>query len=281
MEDWPRRGGRAGTRWMTSFAESLWTCFASMKRWSTGVQGKRSCAATMVERLLEDLSRSKAAVVASTGLLLPRKENVALAAMQFARTIVDSATKHCIVLWIDNYNKWRYSRNVCRERDMSIKATCVAVLPVPHPDGGFPPWRGVLSIPGLLRAAQLFPQKLREASRLFRSRIDTLRSHHLNYNLVRTPLDIRRYGVTMAPWWTADVLPCNVSARKGLLQVCSNLIEWRQRTNHQYSPLLCDVDVYFRIHKLHHITTYVAVDTGTFCKTHRSFLDCGMPMNIV
>ena len=28
--------------------------------------------------------------------------------------------------------------------------------------------------------------------------------------------------------------------------------------------MLCDVELYFRIHKLHHSTTYVVVDTGTF-----------------
>ena len=259
VEEWSRRDGRDGSRWVTSLAQSLWTCFTSMKRWSSGILGKSSCATTMVDRRLEDLSRSKATVVAGTGLVLPRKEYIAQVAMEFARTIVDLATKHCTVLWIDNCNTWRYRRNVCRKSDMSINATCVAVLPVPHPDGGFPPLRGVLCIPDLLRAAQPLPQKLREAGRLFQSRIDTLRGHHLNYDSVRTTLDIRRYGVTMAPWCTADVLPCNVSAWNGLLQVCSNLIEWRQRTNHQYSPVLCDVDVYFRIHKLHHNTTYVGV----------------------
>ena len=120
VEDPPRRGGR----WVTSFAQSLWTCFTSMKRWSTGVLGKSSCAATMVDRRLEDLSRSKAAVVAGTGLVVPRKQNIAQAAMEFARTIVDLVTKHCTVLWIDNYNKWRYNRNVCRKGHVHQRNMC-------------------------------------------------------------------------------------------------------------------------------------------------------------
>ena len=208
-----------------------------MKGWSKGVLGKTSSATTMVDRRLEDLSRSKAAIVAGTGLVLPRKENVSQAAMRFARTIVDLAKKYCIVLWIDDYNKWRYSRTVCRKRDISINATCVAVLPMPHLDGGFPPLREVLSIPDLLQAAQLLPQQLQKATQLFRSRIDTLRGQQMDYDSVRIPLDIRRCGV-MAPGWRADVLPCNVSARKGLLEVCTNLIEWRQRTGYQYGPVL-------------------------------------------
>ena len=116
VEDWPRRGGRASSLRVTSFAQSLWTCFTSMKRWSNGVLAKSSCAATMVDRRLEDLSGSKAeaTIVAGTGLVLPRKENIAQAAMEFAHTIVHLVTKHCIVLRIDNYNKWRYNRDVCR-----------------------------------------------------------------------------------------------------------------------------------------------------------------------
>ena len=71
-------------------------------------------------------------------------------------------------------------------------------------------------------------------------------------------------GVTMAPWWTADVAPCNVSARQGLIEVCRNLCNWWQRTGHSVSPVLCDVDLDFRIHKLHYSVTYTAVDTKNF-----------------
>ena len=53
--DWLRRGTRTGPRWCTTFAKSLWTCFLSLRRWSTGsVEG---------DRTLENLTKSQAAAV--------------------------------------------------------------------------------------------------------------------------------------------------------------------------------------------------------------------------
>ena len=173
---------------------------------------------------------------------------------------------HCMVLWIDNYNKWRYSRSVCRKRDISINATCIAALPVPYPEGGFPPLKGSLCIQELLERAQDLPKMLQNATRVLRVRIDSSREQHFGYDTIRAPLDIRRYGVAMAPRWTTDVLPCNVSARKGLLEVCRNLMEWRQHTGQNCTPILCDVDLYFRIHKLHKTLPNTAVDTGSFMR---------------
>ena len=117
----------------------------------------------MVERRLEDLGRPKAALVRGTSLVLPRKENIG-AAMQFSRAIVAWAAIHCMVLWIDNNNKWRCSRSICRKRDISINATCGAALPVPYAEGGFPPLEDSLSIPKLLEGAQDLPKTLQNAT---------------------------------------------------------------------------------------------------------------------
>ena len=42
------------------------------------------------------------------------------------------------------------------------------------------------------------------------------------------------------------------------------MMEWRQRTRQKYNPIPCDVDLYFRIHKLHHSGTYPSADTQKF-----------------
>ena len=81
------------------------------------------------------------------------------------------------------------------------------------------------------------------------------------------PLDIRRYGVKMAPWWTCDVLPVNISPRRGLLEVCSNLEEWRTRTSNRPTDLClvpCDVDLYFCLQKLHYSVTYASGSSAPF-----------------
>ena len=87
VENWPKRGGRNGTRWVSTFARSLWTCFSSMRTWSVGILRHISCAITMVDRRLKNLSRFEAALVAGTGLVLPHKENVSEAAMEFAQAV--------------------------------------------------------------------------------------------------------------------------------------------------------------------------------------------------
>ena len=81
------------------------------------------------------------------------------------------------------------------------------------------------------------------------------------------PLNIRRYGVKMAPWWTCDVLPVIISCCPGLLEVCSNLEEWRTRTGNtpnDLCPVLCDVDLYFRLHKPHYSVTYAYLSIAPF-----------------
>ena len=133
-----RRGTRPGQRWCTTFAKSLWTCFLSLQRWSTG--------SVEVDRTIEHLTRKQQ----QTGLVANRKPNIGEEALTYAKHIEALAGLNTMVVCIDNYNKWRYSGNVARERNISINATCVAMLPVPTPEGGFPLFRGVKGIPDLI-----------------------------------------------------------------------------------------------------------------------------------
>ena len=77
----------------------------------------------------------------------------------------------------------------------------------------------------------------------------------------------------MAPWWTCDAVPINISSRDGLLEVYSNVDEWRTRTGKSTSPVLCDVDLYYIILKLQNNVTYVSVATDNFF-AHTTALWC-------
>ena len=138
------------------------------------------------------------------------------------------------------------------------------MLPV-APSNRIPRFGGVKTVPELLSAIGQFPAMLSLAVRSFRGKVDEVRSWHLRFDSVRVPLDVRRYNVTLAPWWTCDVLPINISSRDGLLEVCSNLDEWRTRTGKEHeSYVLCDVDLYYRMLKLQYSVTYVSVATDGF-----------------
>ena len=119
-------------------------------------------------------------------------------------------------------------------------------------------------MPELLAAIGQLPTVLRHAVRSFHGKVDEVRSWYLRFDPVRVPLDIRRYNVTMAPRWTCDVLLINISSRDGLLEVCSNVDEWRTRTGKSTSPVLCDVDLYYRMLKLQYNVTHVSVATDSF-----------------
>ena len=70
-------------------------------------------------------------------LVANRKPNIGEEALAYAKQIEAPAGLNTVVVWIDNYNKWRYTKNVAPERNISINATSMAMLPVPTPEGGF------------------------------------------------------------------------------------------------------------------------------------------------
>ena len=105
---------------------------------------------------------------------------------------------------------------------------------------------------------------LRQAVRSFRGKVDEVRSWHLQFDSVCVQPDIRRYNLTMAPWWTCDVLPINISSRDGLLEVCSNVDEWRTRSGKSTRPVLWHVDLYYRMLKMQYSVMYVSVATDKF-----------------
>ena len=122
--DWPRRGTRNGPRWTTLFSQSMWTCFLSLNKWCIGARSQH------VDACLESLSKEQASLLAGTRLVNNRKPNSAEQSLLYAQKIVELAKDNTMVTWTENYNKWRYSRNVARQRNISINGTCVAMLPV-------------------------------------------------------------------------------------------------------------------------------------------------------
>ena len=62
-----------------------------------------------------------------------RNPNIEEEAPAYAKHIEALAGLNTMLVWIDNYNQWRYSRNLDQERKVFINATCVAMLLVPTP----------------------------------------------------------------------------------------------------------------------------------------------------
>ena len=123
------------------------------------------------------------------------------------------------------------------------------MLPVPTPEGGFPPFRGVKSKFDLIFDISELPRVLQKACRCFCGGIDDVLAWNLRYDELRVPLDTRRYGVKRAPW-TCDVLPVDISSCPGLLAAYSNLKEWRARTENMPTNMChmaYDEDLHFGV----------------------------------
>ena len=135
QNDWPRRGTRNGPHWTTQFSQSMWTRFLSLTKRCIGARSWH------VDARLETLSRERAYLLAGRGLVNSQKRNIAEQSLLYAHKIVEHTKDNNMVTWIDNYSKWRYSRNVAPQRNISINATCVAMLPV-APSNGVPPFGG-------------------------------------------------------------------------------------------------------------------------------------------
>ena len=129
---------------------------------------------------LENLPREQASLHARTRLVNGLKPNIAEESLLYAEKIVALAKDNTMVPWIDNYNKWRHSGNVPRQRNISIHATCVAMLPV-APSDGVPRFTAVKTVPELLSAIGQLPTVLRHAVPSIRGKIDEVQSWHLQF----------------------------------------------------------------------------------------------------
>ena len=167
--DWPRRGTRNGPRWTTLFSQSMWTCFLSLRKWCIGARIQH------VDAPLESLSGEQASLLAGTGLVNSRKPNIAEHTLLYAQKIVQLAKDNTRVTWVDNYNKWRYSRNVVGNGTFPLMhpvSPCYLSPPLmEYHDSG-----GVKTMPELLSAIEQLPTVLRQAVRSFRGKVDEVRS---------------------------------------------------------------------------------------------------------
>ena len=112
-----------GPRWTTLCSQSMWTCFVSLRKWRIGARSQH------VDARLESLSREQPSLLAGTRLVNSRKPNIAEQSLLYAQKIVEVAEDNTMVTWIDNYNKWRYSRNVARQHNISISISMRPVSP--------------------------------------------------------------------------------------------------------------------------------------------------------
>ena len=151
------------------------------------------------------------------------------------------------MLWVDNFNKFRYSRNPDEDRDQCINATVYALLPLPTVSPLV--HRGWVGTDVLSERMASFGRVMQAHHRQAIDRVRTLVLQGLQYDQVRVPCDLRRYGVTTMPWRPLQVLPADIKSTEGLVDAILGVLKIQQDTA-GVCCMLMDVNIFWRTLRL-------------------------------
>jgi hypothetical protein len=187
----------------------------------------------------------------ATSLRRPGLQKKAEAMQQdAARSLIGKVYMH----WVDNYNKFRYSRNPNEDRDKCINATVFAVLEVPGADRH--QWAGWPSPRQLQARMEEFAKQMHGQHKVFNDDIRKLLRDGLEWDHIRVPCDVRRYGVVTVPWRPLCILDADIKGTPGLVQALREAVQLQHDVMGQ-ACLLMDVNIFWRILKLayafHHL----------------------------
>ena len=193
------------------------------------------------------MSRRQRAGIAVPGVLMARRRPTKKIAAE-NRAIV--ATKMRVaggIVWMDNFNKFRYARNVNEERNRCINGTVMSVLPLANLSSHH--WTGWSPLSALVQALPGFAALFGKALRKISNEVKTLQQNPLSFEQVRVPCDVRRVGVRNLGWMPWMVYGENVGSTSGMVVSLSRLLA-AQRVVGKLMPIIVDVNVYYRLLKL-------------------------------
>ena len=192
-------------RWLTQFKSSLWAMYKVEKNlcWRGTVQ-EDDC--------LVSLSRSQRRKLRGHHHTLLRRRSAYTRALEMMDSVRTTSNKGCVVVWMDNYSRPRYSRNPNERRDDTINGTAYAVLPT---DVSIRSWSGWPSVP------ELYARLPDVVSTLLSGRIGTSNSirglllDDLHFSDIRIPCDRRRTAVSSLPWYPNSIHPYAIGSSSG------------------------------------------------------------------
>lgn len=175
---------------------------------------------------------------------------------QRARAEVASAVEQKVGLfWVDNFNRVHFrARPLLREGH--VNGTAVAVLPALRAASAG--WTGQPSLAMLVRRVADAAAKLRRLEGDFAYLLNGMPL--LQLDRLRVPCDVKRTGVRAMDWWPYDIQALNISTSEGLVSVLAYVKQQSALLKLQLSPVLCDVNIFWRILRLMFSQSYVCLD---------------------
>ena len=196
---------------------------------------------------MRSITRKQRSVLAVSGLLRTRRAPTSRLAVRNRQVVAEAVRPHGALVWIDNFNKFRYGRNVNEERNHCINGTVMAILPLKSCEAQL--WSGWMSLSRMFLGLRDVDSKVLRATTVLANEVKTLKQTPLQYDAVRAPCDVRRLGATNLPWWPWSVHGDNVGSTEGLLRVLLRVVD-AQRQLKKLVPILVDINVYYRVMKL-------------------------------
>ena len=144
------------------------------------------------------------------------------------------------VVWMDNYNRQRYSKNPGVCRNQSINGTAIAKLPIKV---GASHWTGQPSIKDMFLKVEQTASGIISMQKAWINGVRDLELRCLSYDDVRVPCDLRRRGVTAAGWMPHDVRAGNIGSLEGLVMGLTFAKQQQQRRG-MTQPVLSDVNIF-------------------------------------
>ena len=119
--------------WLRGLLSGLWLVYSAERTMWKDAGGEETVEMSMT-------SRSQRDAIRGTGWVKLRRPRVVELAQRRRDEALAAASGEAFMLWVDNYNKFRYSRNPNEDRDRCINCTVYAMLPLRDADRHV--WRG-------------------------------------------------------------------------------------------------------------------------------------------
>ena len=226
--------------WLVTLLSSLWLVYSTERNtW------KEVAAEEATE--LANATRTQRQLLRGTGMVRLRRPNMKKTADKRRAEVLAACGGAVYCMWVDNYNKFRYSRNPNEDRDRCINATVFAMLP--QPGVRRQAWSGWPTLSDLQKSLDVIPRQMVHHHKEFADRIRVLYRKGLRHEHVRVPCDLRRFSVTTVPWVPFMLQDADIKSTAGLVKALQEVLHV-QRTTFGLCCMLMDVNIFYRVLRL-------------------------------
>lgn len=230
--------------WLTRFCSRLWNLYLAMLHMAGEVAYRHVIRRPELEN---SVTKAQRKAMRTTGMVRHRRVQRAVRVDAAQRNLDLLMAIGTPVMWVDNYNKSRYSKSPEGARNLSISATAVAIhvgirneMETPEWPDHFALLQKVVAVIGHIPAG-LFGM-MQDVNNL-------IQLHRLDFKDIRVPLDKRRRDVVAPPWWPVELHHEFIGTTQGMVNVLDLCVGLSDKVHRRPFPLLADVDIFLRLAK--------------------------------